>query len=125
MQKRNKMNQFYIGITILFVSYAAGAFAQQASLTGRVVDEQAQPLDLATVHLLDAQDSTIARTIFPDKQGGFAFAGIAPGSYRVSAVLVGYDDGISEPIVVTSASSRITVGTLVLKSGNKIGRAHV
>lgn len=114
------MNQFYIVITALLVCCGAGVYAQQATLTGKVVDEQAQPLDLATVHLLNMEDSTVVRTVFPDKQGGFTFAGIAPGSYRVTAVLVGYDDGASEPIVVTSAASSTTVGTLVLNSGNTV-----
>ncbi len=114
------MNQFYIWITALFVCHGASASAQQASLTGKVVNEQAQPLDLATVHLLNAKDSTVVRTVFPDKDGGFAFTGITPGSYRVSAVLVGYDDGISEPVVVTSAASSTAIGTLVLSSGNTV-----
>src|SRR5690606_4900165 len=78
------------------------------------------PLDLATVYLLDAQDSTIAYTIFPDKQGGFTFTGVARGSYRVTAVLVGYDDGISEPINITSAEGSKDVGNLVLSSGNTV-----
>lgn len=114
------MDQFYIAIVALFVSFSVGAYAQQPSLTGRVVDEQVQPLDLATVHLLNAQDSTVVRTVFPDKKGDFTFTGIAPGSYRVRAVLVGYDDGISEPITVTSEAGSKTIGTLVLRSGNTV-----
>ncbi len=114
------MDQFYIAIVALFVSFSVGAYAQQPSLTGRVVDEQVQPLDLATVHLLNAQDSTVVRTVFPDKKGDFTFTGIAPGSYRVRAVLVGFDDRISEPITVTSEAGSKTIGTLVLRSGNTV-----
>ncbi|MGV3763502.1 TonB-dependent receptor domain-containing protein [Parapedobacter sp.] len=114
------MNQFYIWITILAVCCSARAYAQQANLTGKVVDEQARPLDLATVHLLNAKDSAVVRTVFPDKQGGFAFMGIAPGTYRVKAVLVGYDDGISEPANVASSAQSTAVGTLVLRSGNRV-----
>src|SRR5690606_16249922 len=68
----------------------------------------------------NAQDSTVVRTVFPDKKGDFTFTGIAPGSYRVRAVLVGFDDGISEPITVTSEASSKTIGTLVLRSGNTV-----
>ncbi|MEC3878034.1 TonB-dependent receptor domain-containing protein [Parapedobacter sp. 10938] len=114
------MKQLYMGITALFVCFGAGAYAQQASLTGRVVDEQSQPLDLATVHLLNAKDSAVVRTVFPDKQGGFTFTGLAQGAYRVTAVLVGYDDGASAPIAVTSATGSKDVGTLVLSHGNTV-----
>lgn len=120
MQIKTTMTQIYIWITALFISYGMGTYAQQGSLTGKVVDEQQQPLDLATVQLLNAGDSSVIRTVFPDEQGGFTLTGIAPGSYRVTAVLVGYEDAFSEPIEVTSVSNRITVGTLVLKIGNTV-----
>src|SRR3546814_6605071 len=79
------MKQFYIWITALLVCYGGSAYAQQATLTGKVVNEQSQPLDLATVHLLNVKESTTVRTVFPDKQGGFTLTGVAPGSYRVTA----------------------------------------
>src|SRR5690606_33372382 len=94
------MKHIYIWITTLLVIYGVGVEAQEAALTGKVVDEQQQPLDLATVHLLNASDSSVLRTVFADEQGGFSFTGTAQGSYRVMAVLVGYDDVVSEPFAV-------------------------
>lgn len=117
---RMTMKYVYIWITALLIAYSAGVNAQQAALAGKVVDEQYKPLDLATVHLLNAKDSSIVKTVFPNEQGGFTFTGIAQGSYRVTAVLVGYDEVISERVTVATGETVKDIGTLVLRSANTV-----
>ena len=114
------MERLDVWITVLLVGLATGTYAQQASLRGNVVDGQQQPLDLATVHLLNAADSSVVKTVFPDGQGRFIFAGIAQGNYLTKAVLVGYADAVSNPITVAGGDTDKTVGTLMLHRSNTV-----
>lgn len=95
-------------------------YAQQATITGRVIDEQNTPLDLATVNLLNAKDSAAIKTIFPDEQGHFTFLGIPQGDYLVEAVLVGYEKATSDPIAITDAETTKTLAPLVLIGANTV-----
>jgi len=112
----------FIYIILFMVSSAPmfDAAAQQATIRGKVTDEQRQPLALATVHLLALQDSSIAKTAFPDEQGAFTFTGIAAGRYRIKAVLVGYKEAFSAVLSVTTATPNVDVPLLELHAENKI-----
>ena len=114
------MKHIYIWIITLLITCSAGVYAQQGTLAGKVVDEQHKPLDLATVHLLDAKDSSVVRTVFPDERGDFTFTGVAQGSYRITAVLVGYDDAISDAVAVATGETAKNIGTLVLRNANTV-----
>ncbi|WP_257669332.1 TonB-dependent receptor [Parapedobacter tibetensis] len=112
---------FYIIITVIVTtSLMAAAYAQQASIAGRVIDEQKAPLDLATINLLNAKDSSVVKTIFPDEEGNFQFQGIPQGKYLVSAILVGYDDAISEIVEITTESTTKKLKPLLLNAVNTV-----
>ncbi|WP_262247790.1 TonB-dependent receptor domain-containing protein [Parapedobacter soli] len=114
------MKYIYIWITTVLVVFGTPLYAQQATISGKVVDGQHNPLDLATVHLLNARDSSVVRTVFPDRQGGFTFAGMAQGSYLVSAILVGYDDVVSDAVTIADNNTAKDIGALVLRSSNTV-----
>ncbi|MGK6352649.1 TonB-dependent receptor domain-containing protein [Parapedobacter sp. DT-150] len=100
------------------VSAHSIALAQQGSITGKIVDEQQKPLDLATVKLLAATDSALVKSVFPDEQGNFTFAGLGQGRYVVTAVLMGYEDA-STAVAITQTGAQ-NLGTLVLKKANTV-----
>lgn len=104
-----------IKIVLLILSLYSGVYAQEAALKGRVVDEKHAPLDLATVNLLRATDSTILKTDFPDEKGQYAFGNLPRGEYLISAVLIGYIDAVSQIIRITADKGTTDAGALVLK----------
>jgi len=113
----------YLVILIIFLFAAGGftgAYAQQATISGKVVDEQDNPLDLATVNLLQATDSALVKTVFPDEQGHFIFLGIQQGRYIVSAVLVGYEDAVSGIVEIAGRDVTKRLDALVLRDGNRM-----
>lgn len=90
-------------------------------MTGEVVDEQDAPLDIATVNLLNAQDSSVIKTVFPDGKGKFTFLDIPQGRYLVSVVLMGYEDAISGAVEISPADNTMKdLGKLVLRNANKV-----
>jgi hypothetical protein len=109
-----------IKIVLLIFSLYSGVYAQEATLTGRVVDEKHAPLDLATVNLLRARDSTILKTDFPDDKGQYTFGNLPPGEYLISAVLIGYIDAVSQIIRITAGTGTTDAGVLVLKPGHTV-----
>src|SRR5690606_36086833 len=115
------MNTITHLITTLILTFAIAVpvVAQQAAITGRVIDEQNNPLDLATVNLLNAKDSTLMKTVFPDGEGNFSFLDIQQGTYRVTAVLVGYEDTVSEELEIKS-NTTTSIGTLMLTGANTV-----
>ncbi len=60
-------------------------------VSGSVNDKAGRGVEGATISLLHAADSTLAKTIITDKAGRFDFTGTKPGSYRVSVAAVGYE----------------------------------
>jgi len=67
----------------------AGAGSNGAAVYGNVADESGQPVENATVYLLDAEEQPVAfaRT---GGDGNFEMPGVAPGEYRVYASRLGY-----------------------------------
>ncbi|SKB68308.1 Outer membrane receptor proteins, mostly Fe transport [Parapedobacter luteus] len=105
---------------LLTTILATAAYTQQASIAGRVLDEKNAPLDLATVNLLAARDSSVVKTAFPDETGNFMFTGVQQGTYLVRAVLVGYEDALSEVVEIASATAAKNFAPLVLKNTNTV-----
>lgn len=110
----------YLTIALVCTAITSQVSAQQAAISGRVTDEQQQALSLATIHLLQAGDSATVKTIFPDENGHFSFLSIREGDYRVKAVLVGYQDVVSNVVSVTASNNTVELPPLVLKTENTV-----
>ncbi len=67
--------------------WAGLSLLAQAELTGRVLDEQGQPLPAAHVVVIELDEATAT-----DAQGKFRFTDVPPGAYRLRASFVGYED---------------------------------
>ncbi|MDB5210457.1 MAG: hypothetical protein JWQ30_1284, partial [Sediminibacterium sp.] len=61
-----------------------------AKVTGSVKDEQGKGLQSATVSLLRAKDSSLAKLAVSDQEGQYELVNVKPGKYFVSIALVGY-----------------------------------
>ncbi|WP_114792448.1 TonB-dependent receptor [Niabella yanshanensis] len=69
--------------------------ANAQKISGTVKDADNKPLNAATVTLLKAADSSIAKLNASDKSGSYAFEHIEPGKYLVLATAVGYTKAYS------------------------------
>lgn len=73
---------------------------QTATISLQLLDkEDAQPLEAATVRLLNLPDSSMRTGLLTDSAGRGIFAGVTPGNYVVVATYLGYTP-VKEPILV-------------------------
>ncbi|RYZ24007.1 MAG: TonB-dependent receptor [Chitinophagaceae bacterium] len=78
--------------TSIALTLAVAAQAQTgARVAGAVKDAEGKPLAAATVSLLRAKDSSLAKLAVTDKNGQYEFTGIKDGRYLVSFTSVGFD----------------------------------
>jgi iron complex outermembrane recepter protein len=97
--------------TLSFVSYAQ---LKGGKVSGTVIDGNTKTIESATITLLRAKDSSVAKISVADKTGKYNFEGIADGQYFVSITAVGHQKGYSEAFEVNAASANITLKTIEL-----------
>ncbi|WP_167855118.1 outer membrane beta-barrel family protein [Hymenobacter wooponensis] len=101
--------------TLLFLLVALGtSFAQQASVSGQVIDAQRRPVPFASIALLTATDSVVAQAAQADDQGAYAMKGLRAGAYRVAVTALGFGKGRSE--IFTVGNTPLRVPNIVLGS---------
>jgi TonB-linked SusC/RagA family outer membrane protein len=100
MKKTYFFYLFKYGLSVLFLFCLTATFAQQTgSFTGKVVDENAQPLPGATVHVKGTD-----RNVATDKNGQFKIE-LAQTAITVTVTFIGYD--VSEKIMSANQSVNI------------------
>src|SRR5690349_15276206 len=83
-------------------------------IIGTVIDGNTKTIESATISLLKASDSSIAKMSVADKTGHFEFDNIAEGKYLVSITATGHTKGYSDPIEITAATPVVTLKTIEL-----------
>ena len=96
---------------ILTLTLLPAATAAQSALKGRVVIESSRQ-GLQGANLLVHADSQLIATAVTDAQGFFSVR-VPPGSYRVTAQLIGYASAVQQ---VTLGAADVTVPAFVLKA---------
>ncbi len=107
-----KTTFLFLGLLSLFSTQLQA----QTSVNGTVHDGNGKPLSFASVSLLNARDSSIAKGTASDQQGTYAFENVRAGQYIMRATAVGYQkiystllDVLNGPVdVPTLALSEIT-----------------
>ena len=84
---------------LLFIN----CFAQTKSVSGRVVNEQQQPVEDASVHLLNTNT-----TLFTKTDGSFIIANVKEGNYTLSVMASNYAS-VQKIIVVKAYNAPITI----------------
>ena len=72
------------------------------SITGKVLDENKQPVSFASVTLLAAADSSLIKGEVSDEAGDFDIENISAGNYILSISFLGYEPYSREINVVQS-----------------------
>ena len=94
--------------------FSFSVFAQNnGSIIGSLVDEKDNtPVELASIRLLKANDSTFVNGTHSDEKGAFFLQEIVAGRYLVHVTYIGYKD-IFQPVTVR-ASQTANLGKLLL-----------
>src|ERR1700749_2478433 len=95
-------------LTAMFLTIIGlSAFAQSdARISGIVGDAKGQPIEAATVILLQAKDSSRIKAVATDKTGHFHFDHISAGKYLVRTSSVGFESSWSAPFELGVTGTR-------------------
>lgn len=89
---------------------------QAATITGKVVDAQQQPLAGANVVLLLADTNVLVKAVLADNNGAFLIENVPDGQYALKTSLLGFDDYTSEKITVVGSNVVIPAIVMAVKS---------
>src|SRR5436190_23284721 len=85
----------------LVLLFAVPVFAQSALVTGTVVDESGAGVPGASVQLAGSTNRALTTS---GTGGTYTFAGVAPGTYELTATIVGFATATAGNVVVSSAN---------------------
>jgi iron complex outermembrane receptor protein len=110
------MRKIVAMLTVVFTTLSFASFAQQKTgkISGTVIDGNTKTIESATITLLRAKDSSVAKMSVADKTGKFVFEAIAEGKYLVSISAVGHQKGFSETFEISSTNSSVVLKTIEL-----------
>ncbi len=83
-------------VSLLSIYCLAVATLIAATVKGRIIDSQGQPLIGATATLLALPDSTLVTGSMADADGGYIFKGLTPRRYAIKASMTGMDTEIMD-----------------------------
>lgn len=84
------------------------AQSAETGISGRLVDENKDPIAFGTITLFNLADSTMAKAGYSAEDGSFSFTHLNSGNYYLNISFVGYDTYISEPIRITQGQMTTT-----------------
>src|SRR5690606_24691572 len=97
-----------------FYSFIICVLAQEkANVQGTVKDQTGAPVDLATIILLRAADSSYIRSVFSDQKGNYQIPAVDEGKYILSASMIGFRKTYL-PIAIRSGQKTIQAASFVL-----------
>ncbi|MEJ7611033.1 MAG: outer membrane beta-barrel protein [Ferruginibacter sp.] len=110
-----------IMLSLLIALCSLSGFAQvKGNISGIVKDGgDLKVIASATVSLLKAKDSTLAKAAVADLDGKFIFENVKEGSYFVSVSAIGHLKAFSEKFVINEANTVKELGVLQLKESDK------
>ena len=116
------MRKFMIMLTVAFTSLSFVSYSQvkTGKVNGSVVDGNTKTIESATITLLRAKDSSVAKMSVADKTGNYEFDGVHEGKYLVSITAVGHNKGFSETFDINSANQSIILKTIELVHQTKL-----
>jgi Carboxypeptidase regulatory-like domain/TonB dependent receptor-like, beta-barrel len=94
------MNSKLLVSLLAFVSVAAFAQSDTGGLSGTVVDQSGGVLQQVQI-VVENQQTAARRTVHTDDQGRYRALQLAPGPYRITAQLEGFETEIRDGVIVT------------------------
>ena len=100
-----------VAITISIISLAQ---AKTGQISGQVIDGNTKTIEAATITLLRAKDSSVAKIGVANKEGKYAFENVKEGKYMVSITALGHQKGYSETFEITESILTVNLKTVEL-----------
>lgn len=110
-----------LAISLLFSSFA---FSQTAPISGKVTDQNNEPLTGAVTELRNVKDSTLAKVTIVDANGNFNFESAKAGNYYLKVSLLGFNPHFSSAFEFDGTSAKqfpvikMEPSTVALKQAN-------
>src|SRR6185436_14979197 len=109
---RNFLTLLVAITTLSFASYSQKGGG--GKISGKVIDGNTKTVESATITLLRAKDSSVAKISVANKEGSFVFENITEGKYLVSITAVGHSKGYSEVFEINESNSSVALKTIEL-----------
>jgi hypothetical protein len=103
-------------IALFTCSIINETFAQQAALTGNVLDEKGSPVAYANITLLKAKDSAFTANTISDSMGRFSLAGPVAGHYFIRLRAIGFKENKTDVFEVAGSSFSRDFGAITLEA---------
>jgi len=115
------MIKFYALIVLLFIIFTFPCIAQskKGRVEGYIKSTDGSPINAATISLLRAKDSALAKAVIADKTGNFEIENVADGNYLVKITAVGYSPYLSNPFIISDANYNVSLSTLTVRKSDK------
>lgn len=110
------INLLLISLTIAISSYGQ---IKNGKVSGKVIDGNSKIIEAATISLLQAKDSAVAKISVANKEGNFVFEGLANGRYMVSITAVGHLKAFSEVFDINDNQKEVSLKTIELVPSSK------
>lgn len=94
-------------------------FANGAEIKGSIVNEKKEPIEFASVALLQEKDSTLAFANITDSAGSYVFASVPYGRYLLAVSSAGTTREYYGPLIIDSSNASILVPNITLKQSSK------
>ncbi|MCR9250062.1 MAG: TonB-dependent receptor family protein [bacterium] len=78
-----------------------------SQISGKVKDENNQPMPFVNILLLAANDSSMTQGTISETNGQYSFESIVDGQYIIQANLIGYEDWYSKPLSYSGSSIKL------------------
>src|SRR5829696_8518143 len=98
-------------VAIITLSFTSQAQKGTGRVSGRVIDGNTKTIESATITLLRAKDSSVAKISVANKTGDFFFENVAEGNYIVSISAIGHIKGYSESFEIRASNGSVTLKT--------------
>lgn len=89
--------------------------AQTTLLSGSVASPDGQPVEAATVHLLNGTDSSLVKIELSGADGRFEFSDTKPGAYRLGVSMLGFEKYLGEAFRVEASGAKLELPPLALR----------
>ncbi len=107
-----KFNTLFTAIAILFSSFAQAQ--QEGKITGAIKSLDNKGIDAATVSLLKAKDSSLAKIDVSDKSGAYEFENIHEGKYLIKIEAIGYKTSFSNAVELIAENTTAKIDDIKL-----------
>lgn len=105
---------FLLTVALTALSFVSYSQVKNGKIIGTVIDGNTKTVESATITLLRAKDSSVAKMSVADKTGKYEFDLVPEGRYLVSISAVGHTKGFSETFEISSSNTTVTLKTIEL-----------